>query len=194
MENELENLNSQNEDEVVEDLDALKEKLAKTEETNKQLFARAKTAEGELKELKGKTKEEKLTPEASLVKPGELDYGQLAFYNSKSDSVKIEHDEDIEFLKSTIEETGKSQQIILNSKWFASDLKEKQAVRATQDAIPSSTGRSTPSAKDTVDYWLAKGDLPPTDQIQLRRDVLNARIEGEKSGDKFTDKPFIGNV
>ena len=183
--------------EVLDDVTALQEKLAETEAKNRQLFERAKKAEGfELKDGKWVKKEGK--PEAKeSVKPDELDYGQLAFYNSKSDSVKIEHEEDIEFLKKQIEETGKSQQVILNSKWFQSDLKDIQAARTTQEATPPSTKRSVTQTRDTVEYWLAKydstGELPPPDQRKLRQDVLNARIEREKESGKFTDNPVIGS-
>ena len=213
MADENENLDSPNEElvgqvepeitsdgtEILDDVTALQEKLAETEAKNRQLFERAKKAEGfELKDGKWVKKEEPKKPEAKeSVKSGELDYGQLAFYNSKSDSVKIEHEEDIEFLKNTIKETGKTQSVVLNSKWFQSDLKDRQAVRITQEAIPFSTKRSVTQTRDTVEYWLAKydstGELPPPDQRKLREDVLNARIERDKSKDKFTDNPVIGS-
>ena len=205
--NQNETLDSQNEEttadaeittdttEVVEDVTALKEKLSSTEEKNRQLFERAKKAEGfELKEGHWVKKEPKVEskPEPS-VKSGELDYGQLAFYNSKSDSVKIEHEEDLEFLKGEMEKSGKSQQYLLENKYFISDLKDKQAGRATQEATPPSSGRSTTGTKNT-DYWVAKYTAgTPINEIpqEVRSEVLNARLAQDERREKFTDNPVI---
>jgi len=47
--------------------------------------------------------------------------------------------------------------------------------------------RSGQSSKDSVDYWLAKGELPPNtpENTKLRRDVVNAKYVQETSGSKF---------
>ena len=48
----------------------------------------------------------------------------LQITRGESDSLKIDHDEDVEFLKNTIKETGKSQKDILATKWFQAELKD----------------------------------------------------------------------
>lgn len=126
-------------------------------------------------------------PKAKATKSGDLDYGALAFHNSKSDSVKIESDEDIEFLKETMEETGKSQKDILASKWFQSELKERAEARRSSDAVPKGTKRTGSSSKDTVEHWLAKGEMPentPENQ-ELRRKIVAEKIKRATSGSNF---------
>lgn len=125
-----------------------------------------------------------------------LDYGQLAFYNSKSDAVKIESDEDVEFLRETIESTGKDQRSILASKWFQAELKERQAGRETADAVPGNGKRSGGSASNTVEYWIAKGGLPPNtpENQKLRQEIVNARIGKERGKSQFTDNPVVGKT
>ena len=51
-------------------------------------------------------------------KSDELDYTHLAFHNSKSNTLKIESEEEIEWVKQQLEETGKPLQGLLNSKYF----------------------------------------------------------------------------
>lgn len=132
-------------------------------------------------------------PSKTSDKSSDLDYGQLAFHNSKSSSVKIEHEEDIDFLKDTIKDTGKSQQSILDSKWFASELKERQESRASTDAIPKGQRRSNQVASDSVEYWIKKGELPPdtAENRKLRQDVVNAKMAKAKSTDVFTKNPIV---
>lgn len=203
MENENENFNSINEDNnivtddtiVTNDISALKEKLTKTEEANRQLFERAKKAEG-FDKVDGKwVKAQKPEPKKSEVmfeKSDDLDYGHLAFHNSKAET-KVEHEEDVEFLKKTIKDSGKRQNEILSAPWFMGELKDRQGQRAVKEALPSASGRGASVARDTVDYWLAKGELPPRDQysLEFRNNVLNARLEKEKEGSKFAPTPYI---
>jgi len=130
-------------------------------------------------------------PKEKATKSGDIDYGALAFYNTKSDAVKIESDEDIEFLQDTMKETGKSQGDILASKWFKEELKERAEDRRSAEAVPKGTKRSGQSSRDSVDYWLAKGELPentPENQ-ELRRKVVDARIKRETSGSNFSSSP-----
>jgi hypothetical protein len=196
MENEIETGNSLNTEivsdstEVVEDAIALKEKLAEMEANNRQLFERAKKAEGfEMKDghwIKKPIKTDKIEPEVS-VKSGELDYGQKAYLRAEG----IKGTEELTLVKGYMENTGKSLEDVVENRYFQNELKDMRELRATQDAIPTSSKRSVSQTKDTIDYWLAKEELPPTDQVQLRRDVLNARIAAEEHRGKFTDNPVI---
>jgi hypothetical protein len=184
---ENENANSQNSDvatiEENDDVTVLKEKYQKLTDTNRQLFERAKKAEGFEKNTEGKwVKTQKPKTEVKtevLKKSDEIDLGHLAFYNSKSDSVKIEADEDVEFLQSTIKETGKTQKTLLGSKWFQSELKERQEARSVLKATPGATRTAGEPASTKVDYWINKGQLPP-DQ-KLREDVVNEKIRRARS-------------
>jgi hypothetical protein len=64
-------------------------------------------------------------------------------------------------------------------------MKERIQDRTTKDATPSSTKKAPSSGKDTVEYWLAKGELPTGDP-ELKRKVVNAKIAGEKAANTNT--------
>lgn len=121
-------------------------------------------------------------PEKKTQKSDGLDYGQLAFYNTKVDSIKIESDEDIDFLKQTIADTGKSQKDLLGAKWFQSELKEKRSLKATADATPTGK-RSSGGAVDSVEYWMAK----PFEEVpkDMKAKVVQARLDKENSKGHF---------
>lgn len=152
------------------DASALKEKytelssqLKEVQDKNRQLFERAKKAEGFEKDGDGnwikyvEKKMEKKTEKKSEAKLPEksgddIDYGLLSFYNSKSET-KIEHDEDIEFLKNEMETSGRSMLDLLKSPYFLGPLKERQEARIVKEATPSNTKRTSPSQKD-VSFWI----------------------------------------
>ena len=191
-ENINENIDSTNDEETTDSeqiseqtLESLKSETEELRAKNRQLFARAKKAEGfELKDNKWIKPEIKEEPKPKLSENQEiLDYGQLAFYNSKSDSEKLELDEDIEYLKEQVKETGKSQSYILGSKWFQSELKARKETRVSKNAVPSGSQRSTTTAKDSADYWLDKpfSEVPP----EMKGKVVARRMEKEKSGSDF---------
>lgn len=122
---------------------------------------------------------------AKQTKATEIDLGHLAFHNSKSNSVKIEHDEDIEYLKETMNRTGSTQSELLNDDYFQGKLKQRQEARVAKSAIPSNTKRSSTTTQNEVQYWINKGQMPPADQVELRRAVLNERLKREGDGSKF---------
>jgi hypothetical protein len=200
MTNEIENGDSLNaetdeqqlaitsDDIVVEDVDALKEKLTKTEEANRQLFVRAKKAEGfELKDghwiKKPETKTE-IKSETS-VKSGELDSGQKALLRVEG----IKSQDEVSLVKTYMENTGKDLEEVIENKYFLQELKEMRETKATVAATPSSSGRSTGATKD-VDYWAAKYSAgTPINEVpqEFRSQALNAKIASEIRRDKFTD-------
>lgn len=142
----------------------------------------AKRKDTKLQKLsaKGETKKE-----TKVGKTSEIDYSVLAFHNSKTNSVKIEHEDDIEYLQDIVNKTGSSMKEVLADDFFQSKIKARQESRTIKAAIPSTSKRSNSTTRDEVGYWINKGELPPADQVQLRRDVLNARIKGDSDGGKF---------
>jgi hypothetical protein len=121
-------------------------------------------------------------------KSGELDYGQKAYL--KASGIKAE---EFGLVQEIMSQTGKDLDSVLESKYFQAELKDSRELAAAQQATPSSTKRAGSNARDSVDYWMAKGELPPADQADLRRKVVNARMKVDTDGSKFTDSP-IGNV
>jgi len=50
----------------------------------------------------------------------------------------------------------------------------------------------TQTSRDKVDYWIAKDEMPPADQQQLRRDYVNAKnLKKAEDSSKFTDRPVV---
>ena len=100
-------------------------------------------------------------------------------------------DEDVPFVEETVKNTGKQVKDLLGLKWFQSELKERKEVRDTKEAIPTSTPRAGTSTRDQEDYWIAKGELPPADQIELRRKVVMKKAQIDLRRSKFTDQPVV---
>lgn len=115
----------------------------------------------------------------------EFDNGDLAYLAAKGIA-----DEDVDFLQQEFLDTGKPLRTLLGMKYVQEELKNRAEQRKTADATPTGTKRSGSSAKDSVEYWLAKGELPPFDQRELRYKVVNAKIERAKQSSRFTDHPF----
>ena len=119
----------------------------------------------------------------------EFDYGQKAFLTANG----IKTAEEQEIVRNWMENTGKILDDVPDNKYLQAELKELREAVVVKGAIPTGNKRSAPAPKDTVDYWLAKGELPPEDQIQLRRDVVNARYKKESpSTSKFSSNPVVG--
>ena len=99
----------------------------------------------------------------------------------------------MEFLKDTLEETGKDQQSIINSEWFNAELKSRQDKRAVTDATPKGGRGSGETPSNKADFWIKKGELPADtpENRELRIEVVNARMKIESNRNKFADKAVI---
>lgn len=120
-------------------------------------------------------------------KSNELGYAEKAFLRVND----IKGAEELKLVQNIMADTGKSLDEVIESKYFQAELKELREEKATKEAIPTTSKRSNTATRDTVDYWIAKGELPPVDQVQLRRDVLNARIKKEAEDSKFSNNPVV---
>lgn len=132
-------------------------------------------------EVKAETKTETKTNE------GELDYGQLAYLAAKN----IEDEDQITFIKSVMQKTGDDLKTVLKDDYVLNRIKAIKEERTTKEAMPSASKRATPQARDTVDYWINKGELPPADQPELRRKVVNERVRRETEGSKFSSNSVV---
>ncbi|RLF07589.1 MAG: hypothetical protein DRJ64_02680 [Thermoprotei archaeon] len=159
------------------------------DEDNTDWKAEAKKQEGIAKRNATKLAKlkEKAEAEPEKPKPSEgLDYGQKAFLIANGVKGEAENKLVAEYLSS-----GKTLDEIVDNKHFKNDLKDLREAKAVKDATPANSKRSATSTKSTVDYWLAKGELPPADQQELRRDVVNAKIKKETAESKFTSNPVV---
>jgi len=133
----------------------------------------------------------KKVPEGKVNKPNEdFNTGDIAFMEGRG----VKTDDEMNFVKSMMDKTGENLKDTLSDDYVQSKLKTMKEAAAVKDATPSGSKRTPTSGKASVEYWLAKGGLPPESDIQLRRDVLNARIKGEERGNKFAPQSVISQL
>jgi hypothetical protein len=192
MEQPIENADSTNGEEIDPSIEAadtsgldaaaLQAKLTETEQKNRQLFERAKKAEGfVLKEGKWVKAEKQPAPNGEVAPKattGELDETQLDFLDLKG----INDSDDIDVISKVMQRTGQTVRQALKDDYVMEKLKANQARREVANAMPSGTKRSGAGAMG-VDAALAKyeatGELP-TD-FELRSQVINLK-EAKTSG------------
>jgi len=133
------------------------------------------------KAILDRNKNKKPSEKSSSKKTGEFDYGQKAFLVAND----IKSPDEMKLVKDIMESTGKSLDEVIESKYFKAELNEIRELKRTQDATPKSGNRSNNSAQDSVEYWLAKGELPPKENVDLRRQVVNARMKKQENTVKF---------
>lgn len=198
MENENnEILDSQNEENADSDASTeettedYKSKVIDLEEKNRQLFARAKKAEGFDQDADGnwiKTIIKEKTESKKFEKSSSLDYGQLAYLKANN----IESDEDISFVEEESEKSGLELKDLLKNEYFQAKLAKRQKEIEVKEATPIGTRRSTSAPRDSVEYWNKKGELPGWDQRELRIKVVNSRMKKDNPSEMFTDNPLGG--
>ncbi len=151
---------------------------------NQGIAKRFKTKLEKAKEAEKIIPEKKSEPEKKEEKK-DFDNADYAYLAVKG----YETDEEIAFIKGELEKTGKTLREILNYNYVQEELKSIKDEKAAKDATPKGSKRTGgASAKDDVDYWLAKGDeeLPPSDQRELRRKVVLAREQRDRKANKFS--------
>lgn len=193
------NINTLNDEQPAEDLDELeapalkemvlkeREELFKTKETNRQLFERAKKAEGFEKNGKGewiKIEKKEKKSKAEKSEPNE-EFGLLEKTYLRTADI-IEEDE-VELVKKLMEETGKGIEVI-ETKYFKSELEELRSKKATEKAVSDIRGgRGGVKAADSPDYWVAKGVPPTKEQVPDRKTrvkIARAMMQNASTGGK----------
>ena len=189
MENEDENVDSQNNEEKLNsknqettDVDALKQQAKELSDKNRQLFERAKKAETEAKELKEFKAKAEATPKSQS---NDLDYGKMAYLAAK----EINEAEDVEFIENEAKATGKSLIELLEYKYIQEKLQMNRETREAKAGLPPGSNRAGGGSLNTVEYHLAKGTTP--EDQELAEKVVEARMKRE-SNNKFSDELYIG--
>jgi len=164
----------------VETLDAaaLKAKLQETEQANRQLFERAKKAEGFVKVdgkwVKAKAEPKQETRVEPSAKTGELDETQLDYLDLKG----VTESEDIDVITKVMQKSGMNLRQALKDDYVVSKLNANKQARETKAAMPSATKRTGSGADNSLELALAKyeqsgyKELPQ--DVNLRRQVVNA--------------------
>jgi len=185
-----------------DDSDALKEKFEKISEQNKQLFARAKKAEGfELKDGKWvkpeKSKKIEQDKSESDTKPpkgtqqsSDLDYGQLALLRTEG----IKGSGEIALFKEIMSETGKGVLDVLDSNYFKSRLTDFRDAQESANSVPKGNKRTGQQGATDVDIAIAKykdgGELPS--DFKTRSAVIKAIEAEEQSSGMFEGPAVVG--
>ena len=132
----------------------------------------------------------KKKPDGKVNKDNQDDfgYGEKSYLAVKKLDDKIALEKIKDYLG---DNSGKTLEDAVTNKFLLAEIEEARELKKTKDATPSSSKRAPTSGKGSVDYWVSKGELPPADQVQLRRDVLNARIAEEKQGSKFANQSVV---
>jgi hypothetical protein len=115
-----------------------------------------------------------------------FDYAQKAYLKASGFA-----QDEFALVEEAMKGTGLDIDGVLGSKWFQAALKEQRELKATGEATPNGTKRAGNQTRNDVDYWIAKGELPPLDQPELRRKVVNAKIKAAKEGSMFTNTPVV---
>jgi len=184
-------LSNENVDEVKE---LLTSEAEASDKSSSQLYTRAKKAEGFEKKdgqwIKKEKKEEPKVKEKKADKTSKLDFGEKAFLKAYG----IEGSEALDFIASMRDRTGDDLEVLVHDDIVKAKLKGFKDASAAKDAIPSKTNRSNQTdAKENVDYWVKKGELPK-DNPELRKKVVNAKINKEKSANSAPTASVISNI
>jgi hypothetical protein len=147
---------------------------------------KAKRYYSKYQKYKGEAKKAKPEDHKPEEKKTGLDYGQKAFLIANG----IKGADEMELVNSYLA-SGKELEDIVDNKHFLADLEDLRNDKAVKAATPSSNKRTGNNARDEVEYWLAKGELPPADQVELRRKVVNAKIKAQSDGNPFSKNPVI---
>jgi len=173
------------------DVAALKQKNEELAAKNRQLFERAKKAEGFEKNAEGHwvkiQKPEADKPKAEVPpQPSEPDYAKLAFLETKG----ISNPDDQKFVQDEAVRLKMSLTDILGLDYVQSKLANAKDQREAQAGMPKGRGSPGNKSQQDVDYWLAKGETP--DDLELANQVIEARIKKEEQKNKFSDVLYTG--
>lgn len=103
---------------------------------------------------------------------------------------KITNSDEIQLVQDIMRETGKDIEDVLESRYFKTELKAMREESNAQDALSSNSKRAGNSNRNTVEYWIAKGEMPPANEPKLRRDYVNAKIAKTSARSQFSDNPI----
>lgn len=168
-------------EEAGDDPEKLREIIKIRTESRQKLYARTKEAETKLKTFASEKKDTPTTKKEGKEDKS-LDYGQKAFLIANG----IKGQEELSIVQDVLNATGKSLDEVIEMRFVQEELKALREQKQTEDATPKGNGeRGGNGARNTVDFWIAKGELPPADQVELRRKVVNEKLKRSKQKSKF---------
>ena len=175
---ENEELNEDVEEDVDLDLDEKVEEKVEIKKPTETLEARRARLTRQLEQTNKKLG---VDVEKKVKTPAHNDLGESAYLIANG----IKESDEKDLARKLSKETGKDLESLLDSTYFQLELKTLRETKTTEQANPEGSKRSNNSTSDSVEYWIAKGELPPASEQQLRRDVVNARIKKDDSSGIF---------
>lgn len=183
-------IDSINDENAVEVLEKVKSAAKELDKSNKQLYARAKKAEGfELKDgkwVKPEKREPISEPEKPEAKqPSEPDYGKLAYLKAEGvshpDDRKLVLDE-ANRLKLPIEE-------VLGMAHIKAKLVDAKTQREAESGMPQGKGKTGGGSKASVEHWIdatnPDGTYKTPPDPELHQQVIDARLKREQKRAMF---------
>ena len=195
----IDSLNDENvsDEDKVQLREDLKTEATALGDSNKQLYSRAKRAEGfEQKDGKwvkkpepkkepkkpDKPKEDKSKEEKKSDEP---DYAKLAFLNGK----KVSHPDDQKLVMDEAKRLDLPLTDILGMDHIKSKLKDSQDQREAEVGMPDSRGKPSGGNKGSVEHWIDKknkdGTFASSGNLELDGKIIAARIKKEEKGNMF---------
>lgn len=97
----------------------------------------------------------------------------------------IKSPDEVEFYSRMKKETGKDAEALLGSTYFQVEFRDFKEKRDSANATPNTSKRSNNSSVDSVEYWIAKDELPPMSEPELRQKVVNAKMKKDSQKGVF---------
>ena len=187
----IDSLNDENVSEVKEQL---KFEANALHESNKQLYSRAKKAEGFEQDGNGKwVKKIEPKPEPKPEQPpqsNEPDYAKEAFLEQRG----VKHITD----KKLIYEEAKRLKLpltdVLEMDHIKAKLKISQDQREAEAGMPEGGGKPGGANKSSIEHWIDKknpdGTFATPDDLELANKVIDARVKRQSEENKFSDELY----
>lgn len=146
----------------------------KYQETPEAKLARLKRQAAQLEKKLGLNSE----PKKTMQKSDGLDYGQKAFLVANG----IKENTEMKLVQGIMQETGKTLEQVLDSKYFQAELNEMRELQTSKNAVPTGK-RSGNVPTESVEYWMTKDfkDVP----ADMKPKVVNARLNQSKAKGVF---------
>lgn len=172
------------------------EELTKTKEAYENQKIRAEKAERELKDLKAKLETD--TPKKSESETPKNEEKQPD-YNDRIDrlilkSENITHPDDQDLVMKEAKRLNLSVEEIVKEDYIKAKLKTLATQREAEAGMPTGSGKSAGSTKNTVEYWRDRknpdGTYQTPDDLELAEKVIDARTKQIAKGQMFSDELY----
>jgi len=129
-------------------------------------------------------KPKEVPPQDKNTQSNEPDYARLAFLEQRG----VKHPDDIKIVQDEANRLKLPLTDVLGMEHIKSRLEANNDDRTAKAGMPKGGGKAGGTVQD-VDYWLAKGETPTGNQ-ELAEKVIEARLQREKTGNKFSDELY----